>query len=155
MLIQKGDLVKVEKGVILHQVNCLGVMGSGVALAVRKTFPIVYKEYMSYVKNKGFKAFGDTQIIEINPTLYVVNSYTQKEIGYGKKLTNESMLIDNIDKCNQFALEKGLQLFIPLKIGCVRGGGNWDNVLLGISLLKNSDNITAIEFNGKPKRGFL
>ena len=44
-----GDLLKVQKelnlDVICHQVNCQGVMGSGIAKQIRDTYPIVYDNY--------------------------------------------------------------------------------------------------------------
>ena len=38
-----GDLFDTDAKFICHQVNCMGKMGSGVALQVRKKFPHVYE----------------------------------------------------------------------------------------------------------------
>ena len=44
-----GDLLKIQNelnlGIICHQVNCQGVMGSGIAKQIRDTYPIVYENY--------------------------------------------------------------------------------------------------------------
>jgi len=40
-----GDILKVKSGFIVHQVNCQKVMGGGLALAIRKKWPIVYERY--------------------------------------------------------------------------------------------------------------
>lgn len=37
----KGDIFQSSADVILHQVNCQGVMGSGVAKQVREKYPDV------------------------------------------------------------------------------------------------------------------
>lgn len=45
-----GDLFAArDVDIIAHQVNCQGVMGSGVALQVRKLFPDVFDGYKSLV----------------------------------------------------------------------------------------------------------
>lgn len=41
----KGDIFESGAQVILHQVNCQGVMGSGVAKQVREKYPIVFEYY--------------------------------------------------------------------------------------------------------------
>lgn len=43
--IVKGDLLKVEKGIIVHQVNCQKTMGSGIALSIRKKYPSHYIQF--------------------------------------------------------------------------------------------------------------
>ena len=41
----KRDIFKSGADLICHQVNCQGVMGSGIAKQVREKYPKVYKEY--------------------------------------------------------------------------------------------------------------
>ena len=43
-----GDLLTAPQKCIAHQVNCQGVMGSGVAKAIRNEYPKVYKEYKEF-----------------------------------------------------------------------------------------------------------
>ena len=44
-----GDLLVAQEelnlDVICHQVNCQGVMGSGIAKQIRDTYPIVFENY--------------------------------------------------------------------------------------------------------------
>ena len=44
---QIGNLLTAPQKCIAHQVNCQGVMGSGVAKAIKNEYPKVYKEYMA------------------------------------------------------------------------------------------------------------
>ena len=39
----KGDIFKSNADAILHQVNCQGVMGSGIAKQVKENFPVVFE----------------------------------------------------------------------------------------------------------------
>jgi O-acetyl-ADP-ribose deacetylase (regulator of RNase III) len=38
------DLLGVQRGVIVQQVNCRGAMGRGLALSIRQKWPNVYSE---------------------------------------------------------------------------------------------------------------
>lgn len=49
MLIQK-DITTVEKGVIMHQVNCQNVMGAGVAKAIYLKHPLVKQAFHDLAK---------------------------------------------------------------------------------------------------------
>lgn len=41
----KCDIFKSGADIICHQVNCQGVMGSGIAKQVREKYPVVYRDY--------------------------------------------------------------------------------------------------------------
>ena len=43
-----GDLLSSQEDYICHQVNCMGVMGAGVALQIKKVYPDVYNQYQEY-----------------------------------------------------------------------------------------------------------
>lgn len=47
----KGDLFTAKGGVIIHGVNCQGVMGSGVAKEIKERFPEAYEAYKKAEKN--------------------------------------------------------------------------------------------------------
>lgn len=63
MLILNGDLFKTPFEIIAHQVNCQGVMGSGVAKQVKEKFPYVYSTYVKALKQNGADfMYGKSQI---------------------------------------------------------------------------------------------
>ena len=45
VIIKEGNVFDSDADIICHQVNCQGVMGSGVAKEVRERFPNVYEQY--------------------------------------------------------------------------------------------------------------
>ena len=46
-----GNLLdEVTTGCIIHQVNAQGVMGSGIAWAIRERYPQVWTDYSSIIK---------------------------------------------------------------------------------------------------------
>ena len=40
-----GDLLEGDSKIIVHQVNCMGEMNSGVAKAIRNKYPEVFEQY--------------------------------------------------------------------------------------------------------------
>lgn len=83
-----GDVTAPIRGIIGHGVNCQGVMGSGVAWAIRNKFPKAYEEYKTLCDNIADKhdLLGTVQIVQITDELYVANMFTQFTFGGdGKK----------------------------------------------------------------------
>lgn len=77
-----GDVTTPIKGIIGHGVNCQGVMGSGVALAIRKKFPKAYEEYIQLCsEKKPEELLGTVQMVKITDELYIANLFTQLNFG--------------------------------------------------------------------------
>ena len=49
----KGNLLDSDCDYICHQVNCQGVMGSGIARQIRERWPRVYDGYKNFCKYVG------------------------------------------------------------------------------------------------------
>lgn len=140
-----GDIFTCKADAILHQVNCQGVMGSGVAKQVREKFPTVFKYYKALCENdaKVKAQFGydksqllghiqvchkeDYYVGEIKDPQVIVNLFAQDKFGYdGNCYTDYDALKRCLEKVNaQFA---GKSVAIPYLMACHRGGGDWDKV---------------------------
>lgn len=131
-----GDLLDADTDIIAHQVNCKGVMGSGVAKAIKNKHPEVYNAYKNTVESHNYYSvspLGKIKAVDVNPGLdkkykKVVNMFSQDGYGYGGKQYTD---IDALKKCleeinNNFS---GQSVAFPWLVGCVRGGANWDEVL--------------------------
>ena len=116
------DILSVEDGIICHQVNCMKVMGAGLALEIKNKWPKVYREYMT----KSWR-LGDCQLIEVNSNLFIANLAGQLEVGKGVQ-TNYVSLGNALSKLNNFAMTRKLQVYIPHGIGCGLAGGDWNVV---------------------------
>jgi O-acetyl-ADP-ribose deacetylase (regulator of RNase III) len=58
---------------IVHQTNCIGVMGGGIALQIKRLYREVYLEYLTYcnsIKDKT-KLLGTIQVVQL--LIYLVN----------------------------------------------------------------------------------
>lgn len=136
MKIINKDITTLKKGVLLQQVNCQNVMGSGVAKAIYLKWPIVKEEYHKFSQNKNPNGLlGLIQEIKINEDLLVVNSFTQLTYGRIGKHTNEDLLIRNIKKITDKYSNK--TIVIPYLIGCGLGGGDWDYIFKNIKDINN------------------
>ena len=84
--------------VILQQVNCQGVMGSGVAKAIRDKYPQVYTQYSWMIENSdprqpSSQLLGNRQMIEVEKNKFVVNLFAQDFFGRdGRQYTNYEAL---------------------------------------------------------------
>ena len=75
IIYKNGNLLDATTDVIAHQVNCQGVMGSGVAKQIKEKWPIVYKDYLNdYAGNANL---GTVLFSKINENQYIANMYSQ------------------------------------------------------------------------------
>lgn len=119
-----GDLLKIEKGIIGHQVNCRGVMNAGLARQIATRYPLAKRHYHYYLKDLGSQALGTFSLAEVAPGLSVANLFGQR--GYGTDRCHTSY-----NALNEIAIKlKGLGYLIhlPAQMGCGLGGGDWGTV---------------------------
>lgn len=124
-----GDIFDAQAYAICHQVNCQGVMGSGIAKQIKQNYPNVYKTYRMWYETDNLK-LGT-----------VVNAYTNKDnIHLVANLCSQDRYgRDNKRYTNYTAFRQCLQqiantyppdciLAFPYKIGCGLGGGDWETI---------------------------
>lgn len=109
----KKDILTVEKGIIVHQVNCQKVMGAGLAKQLSEKFPIVKKEYLA----KENWNLGDTQFVKITRDLIICNLAGQYSYGRKQKVyTNYDALIKGFKSVLNYSVSnRDLKIFICKK----------------------------------------
>lgn len=132
MKIVCGDILAINHGVIVHQVNCKKVMGAGLALQIRKKYPQHFTDYMA-----AEPKLGNIVVTCIHSTLYIIGVYGQYSYGRYGLHTNYSALRIAMIKAAQFAAQKNLPLYIPYGIGCGLAGGDWNRVAAILSDIPN------------------
>jgi len=55
MKILVGDILKSKAQTLINTVNCVGIMGKGIALEFKKRFPEMFKEYVEKCERKEVK----------------------------------------------------------------------------------------------------
>lgn len=123
----RGDLLASDATFICHQVNCMGVMGSGVAKQVREKWPHVYKDYCDafYRHSNEMELMGEITVTPINNAQFVVNMFSQYKYGYdGQRYTNYEAFARCLERIHAVS-NPGDTIAFPRLIGCDRGGANW------------------------------
>lgn len=126
---REGNLLDVTSGHIVHGCNAQGVMGSGVAKAIRDKWPDVYRQYRDIYEEQGLR-LGETFPVTVTPSLCVWNSITQNLYGRtGGRFVSYDAIEVSFCNINQYLLENQdtlpREIHIPM-IGAGLGGGNWE-----------------------------
>lgn len=140
-----GNLFDSDAKLICHQVNCQGKFNSGVAKEVRERYPHIYIEYIKYA-NTHLNPLGEVLTVPTNSNFlgynignllyrgqYICNLFAQDNYGYdGKCYTNYDALRKCFEQIKWMTMWKNIlfnaKIAMPYKIGCVRGGADWDKV---------------------------
>ncbi len=121
-----GGDVTTHRGIIVHQVNCQGVMGSGVAKAIRDKWPIVFEKYKAVASPK---CLGRTQFVQVGDETIVANLFGQNFYGRdGKQYTDYEAFRKGLQELRKKAEHYNYPIALPYLIGCGLGGGNWEIV---------------------------
>ena len=125
------DITTIDKGVIMHQVNCQNVMGAGVAKALYTKYPQIKEKFHQLATQPDYntpeKRFGLVQPIKNKNQQVILNSISQ--LHYGRKkgvvYTNHQALLTNLSKLDAYAKKHNLPAYVPARIGCGLAGGDW------------------------------
>lgn len=130
---KNGNLLESDCNVICHQVNCQGVMGSGIAKQIRQKYPKVYKTF-KLSERKGYNTLGNIDIIPIDSEddKYIVNIYSQFHyLPRGIRHTDYEAFRKGLKKLKEiiplcFIDKNVIKIGFPYNIGCGLGGGDWN-----------------------------
>lgn len=121
----KKDIITVDHGIIGHGVNCKGVMGSGIALAIKTQWPEVYTRYHEHVKRYPDDLLGTCYFVRLKEYLLVANMFTQLTYGRNGKYADVDAIEKSLDITLHRAYTEYLPAYIP-KVGCGLGGRDWE-----------------------------
>lgn len=127
-----GNLLACNANILCHQVNYYGVMGAGVALAIKNKLlsPKQYRNYQQFCQKNGEDALGQVQLCEIATRRYIANCFCQNGQSRKKCVTN----YEEMEKCfatiEHFARTNNLSVAFPGYMGCGIAGGDWVMVRL-------------------------
>lgn len=131
MKVIEGDMLQIPRGLLLHGCNTEGVMGGGIALHIKRTFPDAYNVYRNQWKLKGLR-LGDVIPVDINMDgeLWIVNGITQRlEADPETKIPLSYVALQSVlEKTILLAKALDLPVYYPL-IGCGLAGGDWENMV--------------------------
>ncbi|SUS07958.1 Appr-1-p processing protein [Candidatus Defluviicoccus seviourii] len=123
----RGDILEADAEALVNTVNCVGVMGRGVALQFRKAFPENYAAYKAVCERKELRP-GRMFVFEAgqltNPR-YIINFPTKDHWKGKSRLTDiDAGLVALVDEVRRLGIRS---IAIP-PLGCGLGGLEWSDV---------------------------
>ena len=138
----EGNILDAKTDFIIQQVNCQGEMNTGVAKALRDYDENIYTYYRKLCEFCNFNPdillgrCGAYLLKDRNQIVLCL--FAQDKYGYdGKQYTNLDAFREGLQHikrhygifCQAPGEEKRrISIVFPYKIGCCRGGANWDEV---------------------------
>ena len=134
-----GNLLDMKTNFICHQVNCQGVMGSGLAKQIREKWPCVYDVYKKRVSPKELGKICLVNIVGNVPIQGVINMFAQNDYGRdGRRYTSYDAFWSCLHEIKNI-LPKGDTIAFPDHIGCGLDGANWNIIRAMIEEVLGAD----------------
>ena len=124
----KGDLLEATESYILHGCNAQGVMGSGVAKAIREKWPKAYEDYYDMFKGPHKLPMG-FMINSLQPDgKIIINAITQNHYGRVANMiyVDYEMIRKVMRDINEGTKTPNLIRVAMPRIGAGLGGGDWN-----------------------------
>jgi O-acetyl-ADP-ribose deacetylase (regulator of RNase III) len=122
-----GDLLASDAEALVNTVNCVGVMGKGIALQFKAAFPDNYRQYRRACR-RGEVQPGRTFVVETGAAVgprYVINFPTKRHWRGKSRLEDiEAGLAALADEIRQ----RGIRSVALPPLGCGHGGLAWEQV---------------------------
>lgn len=122
----KGDILCDDSEAIVNPVNCVGVMGRGLALQFRKAYPDVFRLYAEACK-RGKVQPGRMFVTETGALLprYVVNFPTKR---HWQEKSRMEDIEDGLDALVEWIKERKIRSISVPPLGAGLGGLDWKQV---------------------------
>jgi len=163
------------KVLIPHVVNSIGIMGSGIALAIKQKWPKAEKEYIDWKKfnrynilrskaesgkeiwadwTEHYFELGEVQFVDVGEDVIVANMIGQKNVGenkYGMPPIRMDSLKECIYRLREFVVDNNVVSVASPKFGSLRAGGNWETIEEMIKAIFHNVNVSwfTYEFDEK------
>ena len=119
---KKGNIFSTQCDVIVNTVNCVGVMGAGIALEFKIRFPEMFKKYKEFCDN-GSLDIGKLWIYSISNKKFGFNRIlsfpTKKD---WKNPSKEEFIIEGLKKFTQCYKQKNIYSIAFPYLGTGKGG---------------------------------
>lgn len=119
----QGDLLKSNAEALVNAVNCVGVMGKGIALQFKKQYPKMFNSYRSICYNKKLTP-GHLHYFK-EKDKFIINFPTKDDWRNPSKIEYiENGLVSLVKLIKKLNLKS---IAIPM-LGCGNGGLDWKEV---------------------------
>lgn len=132
--INKDDLLRTPADAIVNTVNCVGVMGKGIALQFKQKWPENFKAYELACKEEKVR-IGEMFIYDSGGLVqphFIINFPTKK---HWKEKTKIHYIDQGLDDLVKQIIKLGIKSIAIPPLGCGNGGLFWNDVK---SLIENA-----------------
>lgn len=150
-----GDILAERADALVNTVNCVGVMGRGIALQFKRSFPENFKAYAVRCKRKEIQP-GRMFVFETGEMIsprYIINFPTKRHWRGKSRIEDIESGLESLVKEIQ---SRGIQSIAIPPLGSGLGGLDWAEVRARIqSALEGLDNVQVVIFEpgGGPADG--
>ena len=130
MRIITQDLLKIETGIICHAVNCFGFWGAGLAKHLKYKYPKAFAEYEQVTNSSVAKRYyflGTVKTTAVD-NVVIASLFTQYDTSVAHRKTEYCAVIHAIKQLADIERQLNLPVYIPFKMCCGLGGGDWNIV---------------------------
>ncbi len=119
-----GDLFESQAQALANTVNCVGVMGKGVALEFKRRFPAMFDDYSSRCDRKQVR-LGEPYLYRDTSGRLIVNFPTK---GHWRSSSRLGDIERGLDYLAQHLAEWSISSIALPPLGCGNGGLEWSEV---------------------------
>ncbi|WP_317056412.1 type II toxin-antitoxin system antitoxin DNA ADP-ribosyl glycohydrolase DarG [Roseovarius rhodophyticola] len=149
---KNGDMFSEPVEALVNTVNCVGVMGKGVALEFKNRWPANFKAYKKLCDAKGLKpgqifVFDTQELFPGNGPRFLINLPTKAHWRSKSKL---SYVEDGLDALVETVEKFEIKSIALPPLGCGNGGLDWEDVKpLIVSKLEPLTDVEIVVFSPK------
>lgn len=122
--VQIGDLLKSRAQTLVNTVNCVGVMGKGIALDFKKKFPAMYEDYVRRCDRHEVR-LGKPYLFKQTHGQWVLNFPTKD---HWRSVSKLSDIVAGLEYLQQHYREWGIRSLAVPPLGCGNGQLDWEVV---------------------------
>jgi O-acetyl-ADP-ribose deacetylase (regulator of RNase III) len=119
-----GNLFESRAETLVNPVNCVGVMGKGLALEFKKRYPAMFEDYTKRCERKQVR-LGEPYPYRDRSGIVIVNFATKDHWRSPSRLSD---IERGLDYFVQHQAEWGVNSIAFPQLGCGNGGLSWDEV---------------------------
>lgn len=120
----QGDLLGSRMQTLVNTVNCVGVMGKGIALQFKERYPAMFEDYKRRCDRKEVK-LGEPYLYRESQHRFIINFPTKNNWRHSSCLAD---IESGLQYLAAHLAEWGVTSLAIPPLGCGNGGLNWDDV---------------------------
>jgi len=132
----RGDIFQSSAQTLVNTVNCVGVMGKGLALEFKKRFPEMYEDYVERCR-RGAVKLGEPYLFRRLMPPWILNFPTK---GHWRSVSRLEDIVRGLEYLEEHYEEWGLTSLAVPALGCQQGQLEWRAV--GPTLYRHLSRLT-------------